>query len=323
MRETREATMRSYMIDTHSDVLAIFTADWHLSLNKPLARAEEDWLHYQGSVLKHLSLLSKFHSCPIFVAGDVFDRWDSTAALINHTLWTMPDDVYTIPGNHDLPYHNYKELPRSAYWTLVEAKKAIHLSPPGPKDVDAIEIHPFPSGFDVTPCKSKTNSMVLKVALIHDYIWTAKTGYQGAAQDKRHAPWMEKLAGYDVAVFGDNHIPWTIQSDTQCSVANCGALIRRKAPEMKNKASVVLLHSNGTLQRHYLDTSKDQWSDTGKQIAKIEEALKIDLDGFIDTLMTAKNAGYDWKRAVLSYCDEHKLDTTIKNLMIASVEKSK
>lgn len=311
---------------SEGDVVAIMTADTHFSLNKPLARAEENWLEYQAGMLRQLEQLQVKYQCPIYIAGDVMDRWDSTAALINMLLAAMPKEVHAIPGNHDTPHHSYKEITKSAYWTLVEAGKIKNLTPGGsheygPVGGTSLEVHPYPCGFPARP--ASLNGLCLVVALIHDYIWTEKTGHVGADVDKRYAKWMPKLKGYDVAVFGDNHVPWTIQSDDKVSIFNCGAFIARKATEMKLKPSVGLLHASGKISRHYMDISKDKWDDKAHVIAKIESSFNVDLDGFVQELMTARNTGCDWAATVTEYCKKHKLDKGVADIMVRAVEKAK
>lgn len=310
-----------------SDVALIATSDWHLSWNKPLARAEGHWPYYQTTVLKQLSVLQKKHNCPIVVVGDMFDRWDCSAAIINLALCHMPDQVYAIPGNHDTPYHNHTELDKSAYWTMVEAGKVKHLTVGSSREIGPIagaslSLFPFPP-HNSTVKPNTEDSLCLKIALIHDYIWTANTGYTGADEDKRYAKWMPKLKGYDIAVFGDNHKGFLIQSDDKVSILNCGTLMRRKADEMDYKPSVGLIHANGKITRHFLNISKDEFSDMGKQIAKIEATLKIDLGEFLDQLTTARALGFDWELIVKTYCDKNKLDKGVRDFMISATWASR
>ncbi len=108
-------------------VLGIFVSDIHFSEVAPVARScEPDWLLAQKRYVDQLRSFQKKHNAPIFIAGDVFDKWNSSAHLINHILvWIAGLDIYAIPGNHDCPHHNYKQLGRSSYWTLVEANKLV------------------------------------------------------------------------------------------------------------------------------------------------------------------------------------------------------
>lgn len=326
----------------NSDVVLIASSDWHLSLNAPLARAEKghnNWKLIQARVLQQLGALQREHQCPIAVAGDMFDRWDSSAAVINHALANMPGSVIAIPGNHDTPYHNHCELDKSAYWTMYEAGKMKHLTMGGSHEIGPIagaslSIFPFPAynatieqtKADTPAAQVKPNnedSLCLKIALIHDCIWTATTGYTGADEGKRYAKWLPKLKGYDIAIFGDNHHGFLIQANDKVSILNTGTLLRRKATEIDYKPSVGLIHANGKITRHFLDISKDEFSDMGKQIAKIEASLKVDLGKFMEELQAAQAMGLDWKAIVKAYCDKNKLDKSVRDFMISTTEKGK
>ena len=111
-------------------VAALVISDVHWGADKPRARAESDWLGVQLGYLQQVADLQKqAGQCPIIIAGDLFNRWDEPPEAINRLLAAMPPEVHVIAGNHDMPNHNYRELPRSAYWTLVESGKVIHQTP--------------------------------------------------------------------------------------------------------------------------------------------------------------------------------------------------
>ena len=311
----------------NSDVAAIAVADMHLSLNRPIARGEPNWADYQESVLKQLAALQDKYECPILIAGDVFDRWDTTAACINHALIHWPCKAYGtygVPGNHDLPHHVYTEIHRSAYWTLVEAGKLRNLTPPFAQQIESsagtITVTPFPCSFPIKPNPAKKD-LVLRIALIHDLIWTEKTGYPGADESKRYGKWINKLTGFDVAIFGDNHKGFLIQSDDKCSILNVGTLMCRKATEMDYKPSVGLIHINGKVSRHYLNISKDKWADKAHEIAKIEQTLQVDLDGFVKELTAARQVGSEWSSKMVDvYCKQNKVPNSVKQIMMTMVE---
>lgn len=307
------------------DVAAIVTSDWHLSELKPVARAESDWFDVQMRVLDEISSLQQKYYCPILIAGDLFDRWNASAWTINFALDNMPTDVYAIPGNHDLPFHSYKEIVKSAYWTLFRAGRIKNLPIETLNGIPtsygvSLSVSPFPCGVPVEVRKG--SSLGLNIALVHDYIWTEKTGHPGAPPSKRFGKWVKQLKGYDIAVFGDNHKGFLIQSDDKTSVINCGSLMRRKADEIGYKPCVGLIHANGKVTRHYLDTSKDKFSDIGKELAEVEATLKIDLSQFVEKLTEARSLGVDWKQLVRLYCDKNELDRETRKIIIAVVEGS-
>ena len=101
------------------NIIAIFAADLHLSLKAPIWRStEQDWFEAMLRPLVELRTLATLHNCPIVYAGDIFDKWNSPPELINFAIEHLPKG-HAIPGQHDLPLHNYEDIRKSAYWTLV------------------------------------------------------------------------------------------------------------------------------------------------------------------------------------------------------------
>ena len=58
--------------------------------------------------------LQQKYDCPVYHAGDLFDYWKPSPALLAKTMEHLPKDFYTAYGNHDLPQHNielaYKKI---------------------------------------------------------------------------------------------------------------------------------------------------------------------------------------------------------------------
>lgn len=302
-----------------AEIVGLFIADVHLGLKAPLARSEKNWLEVQAKVWDQIKdLMTKCCFADLYIAGDLFDRWDSPAWLINWALENLPEKFYAIPGNHDLPNHLYTEAPKSAYWTLVEADRLKNLTPPGPWPVGHNLITPFPCGFEVKPPET-IHGLALNIALVHDLIWTEKTGYEGAPDVKRYGKWMSRIKTYDVAFFGDNHKGFKIEKPGKCTTVNCGTLMRRKSNEMDLSPCVWKLHSNGKVSKHLLDVSKDQFSSLGKEISKIESSLQVDLSGFIEEMMEHRQKGESWEKTVLAWIKQHELPKEVQKIIIKAV----
>lgn len=303
-------------------MVGIFCSDIHWTEHPPVARGVEDnWLKVQESYVKQLRLLQvQHHMAPIFVAGDLFDKWNSSIYLVNCVLgWLWEMEVYAIPGNHDIPFHNVLELSRSAYWTLVEAGAVKHLTAGGPHCVGNVMVHPFPSGAEVTPPCKDTNSLCTNVALIHDLIWTDKTGYEGASEDKKLTPWLKKLKGYDAAFFGDNHSGFSFvpkeDSQFKTSIFNCGSFMRRHTDERDNKPSVGLLKSDGSVSRHYLSCENDRFADA-ELVKQFESATGIDLTDFVEELLSNHSEPMLFSNIVLRWLEREKPDDEVRKIML-------
>jgi DNA repair exonuclease SbcCD nuclease subunit len=304
-----------------SQVAGIFLSDCHWSETPPVARSvEPDWFGVQAGYCEQVYNLHRKYNAPVFIAGDLFDRWDSRAHLISQVIsWIKPFKPFCIPGNHDTPNHNKLLLPKSAYWTLVEAEAITHLIPGGTHTIGSLIVHPFPYGHTLTPPNLKAPSVCLNVALVHAFIHTKRTGHAGCTEETRYASWMKRLKGYDVAVFGDNHKPFLIQEDKKCAVLNCGGFMRLHSDQQEHKPSVGLLYSNGEMKRHFLNVEGDRFLDAGKEIKLLEDSLEIDLSELTEELRNLQTERLDFAKIVLRWMESHSIPPEIKTVILRAI----
>jgi DNA repair exonuclease SbcCD nuclease subunit len=307
----------SVMQERTSPVVGVFTSDWHLSEKAPVVRSvEEDWMLAQENYLWQLREVHTKYRVPIFVAGDLLNKWNVSPLLLSWVMRCLRDMcIITIPGNHDIPNHNYGELKRSGYWTLVVAERIVHLDKP--LTIGSLTIHPFPYDHEITP-PSKHNGLCLQVALVHDYIWTKTTGHHLSLEEQRYPAWMKKLKGYDVVFFGDNHIPW-IQSGNKPIVVNCGTFMRRAVNEINLEPSVWLLHENCTVTRHKLDCSQDKFIDFDNEIDVLEKAMELDFEEFANELKSLHSERLDFAKVVLRWVNSQKIEQPVKEIILRAI----
>lgn len=304
------------------DVVAILTADWHLSHTPPRARAEEgwDWYMAQRRVLLQIKDLSWEHRVPVICAGDLFDRWNAPAELISFVLQHIVN-LYAIPGNHDLPNHAWSELYRSAFATLLASGKLALLDPKEPQNISfpiGLRLWSFPCGFKPKPLEDP-HDLVLEIAVVHAMIWTKKTAFPGAPSNRRLASYAKRLKGYDVAVFGDNHKPFTAKlGDTL--VYNCGSLFRRTIDQIDHKPSVGLLHPDGSVTRHYLDCSQDQFR-SEEELRGLQPYPLGDMSSFIEEVGQLQAAVLDFRQAVEQILEQKQVTKAIKKIVLQAMEE--
>lgn len=284
-----------------SRVIAILISDIHLSHVAPVARsAEPDWYVAMARPLRQVKKLAEKHECPVLCAGDIFDNWRSPPELINFAISELPV-VFAIPGQHDLPMHRYEDMKKSAYWTLVEVGIIEDVGKGFYGDKQGIGLFGFPWGHKVKWEEDDLSPDVVRLALIHRYLWTKEIGgYPGAPADQNVAALEDRLAGYDVAVFGDNHLPFQAKSG-DCIVVNCGCLIPRKSDERKLEPSAWLLMDDGRVKRHKLDTSEDRWLEPDEAEAKERE--NPGLDDFVAGLEELEADRLDFRDDLLRYAE--------------------
>lgn len=277
--------------------VALLMSDIHLCHVPPVARSPEpEWYAAMARPLREVRLLVKNLDVPVLCAGDVFDRWNSPPELVNFALDNLPDDMIVVPGQHDLPNHSIEEIKRSAFWTLVACGKARFVDRGGPVRLGGLEIHGFPYGSTPEPKSGKDRS--ISVALCHRYVHCeGATAYPGAPAEANVRGLGDSLSGYHVAVFGDNHIPFSAKV-RDCLVWNCGCLIRRKSDERKITPAVGIMMGDGTVDRHELAVDEDFWLDDVAEDTTVIDGLDNAMDGFLDSLESDAEDSLDFRDGV-------------------------
>lgn len=303
-------------------VIAIFIADIHLSLNPPIWRsAEDNWKDVMKKPLDEIKELQNRYNCPVICAGDIFDKWNSSAELINFAIDNLPRPMYCIPGQHDLPLHNIEDIEKSAYWTiyLSDIIKDISNTKDGiiPDEENKIALYGFPFGMEIKPLNNKTKGYI-HIAVIHQYAWITGHSYPDAPNDSYLHMNEKNLMGYDIIVYGDNHKGFKTTVNNKSTIFNCGTLMRRKSDEINYKPQIGLLLNTGEVKTHYLDISKDKYLDSYSK----EENNKLDMDSFFKELEKLGETNLDFTETIKQYMDKEKVKTEVRNIIYKAMEKT-
>ena len=303
--------------------IAILIADLHLSLVAPACRADKDWLATQASYLKQVLALARPGLqntwVPVLAAGDIFDRWNPPPELINFALEHLPDEMICVPGQHDLPNHRMDLMHRSGYGVLKKAGKIIDVSNHGTHVPKGCKLVVYGFGWEEEILMPQRAEGALNIALIHRYVWTIGNSYPGAPESLHLSTAMKDLKGYDVAVFGDNHIPFTKELKNGCYVVNCGTLIRRKSDERIHEPSVWILHDDGTVKRKRLDTSIDRF----QEVQGERKETPFNMKDFIDRLEGLGEHGMDFREAVEQHLKSEDIDPKTKEIILTALGDNK
>jgi Calcineurin-like phosphoesterase len=300
-------------------VVAILCADIHFSHAPPLMRSGElDWYFSMKDAWHEVKQLCHQHKAPVIIAGDITHKWNEPAQLISFIIRLFSNiDVYACVGNHDLPNHSHEEIQRSALWTVFEAGK-IKLLDKEPLEIGGLRLRGFPWGHSVSPLINR-HSLLLELAICHEFIWTKETGYPGAPESGRLKAFRERVKGYDIALVGDNHQNIFSPSDTECTILNPGTFMRRRADDLPHNPCVGLLHSDGTVKLHYLDTSKDIYLNKDEMEKAKKE--KADFSDFVDGLTSLGDSEFDFPTAVKHFLDKNDISKDTKKQVIRMLEK--
>jgi hypothetical protein len=297
-------------------------SDLHLSHKAPLARSVElSWYATQAGYLHQLRIIAEMWNAPVVCAGDVFDDgWRTHRCppeLINFAINHLPP-MYAIPGQHDLPYHRYELVQRSAYWTLCAAEVISPMTPGNvvvlPKAVHSqrtVVVSPFPWGFEIAPGREVDKTEFLNLCVAHKFVWTAGHGYPGA-EDKDRVE-RQNLDGYDVALFGDNHKQF-VRKVGDCRVFNHGTFMRRKSDERGYVPAVGLLHDDGVISQRFLCVDDDKWCDVSPEAEKVESSRQ-GLE-FLSELADLSDAAVNFSEAVRRYVGGKDVGPKVRELIL-------
>ena len=303
-----------------SKPIAILCADIHLSHKPPIWRsAEPDWYEAMKRPLDELTYLQEKYDVPVLCAGDVFDKWNAPAELINFAIDNLPDDFYAIAGQHDLANHNLKEIEKSAFWTLVKSDKIKEMYLLYPLTID---FHPYFYSYGQKIQKNPDKFQAIKICLAHQYIWTKNKNYQTASEDYHLNKFKDVFLSYDVVVTGDNHIPFeaTLKSKTskhKTKVWNCGSLMRRHSDQINYQPRIAILYDNCCLDFYYLDISKDKHIKIADK--EIVSDTGLDMSVVIRELEKLGDSELDFEEAVKSYLKNQKIEKQVQSILLKAM----
>lgn len=325
-RQIRPAKDQADKHSPDAKVQAIVVADLHFSAS-PVARAEkgQDWFKVTEYYWKMVEDAARIYGrVPIIVAGDIFDKWNPSPEVINAVMSMMSHpEIYAIPGQHDLPYHRYADLHKSAYWTLVQAKKIIHMPPTSMLRIGNLRVHPFPFGTDIVSPKTKVSGYI-NVAICHKYIWSDnKNSFVDAPRENFISNIRDSVEGYTVAVFGDNHQGFTFRLGKYTPgkeflgtrVLNCGGFMCRNSDQKEYRPRIGFIWSDGLVSSEYMPLN-DKWLD--RQELKLSENLE--LDQFMSVLAEESDITFDFPFAIKSYFLKNKIPKIIQAIVLKALE---
>lgn len=303
-------------------VIAVLCADIHLSLNPPRARREElDWFKAMKKPLDEIALVAKHYDVPILCAGDVFDHWKAEPALLNFALRYFPQ-MWAIPGQHDLPFHNIDLIEKSAFWTMCLAERirpVLYEAPIAVENSDII-LHAFPWGRKLKPIDPAKTKRKFHIALVHDYFWMDGFAYPGASIKTKASQFRDLVKGYHAVIFGDNHKGFkTKLNNVTCW--NCGTFMRRKSDEKEYAPQIGLLCASGNILTHRLSTR-------GEILQTVEEDLEgrwsrtsHEMDDFINGLRDVMRHSFDFIEAIEILISQKSINNDAKKILLEVLDR--
>jgi DNA repair exonuclease SbcCD nuclease subunit len=283
----------------------ILTSDWHLREDTPISYKKDYW-NDQLAFIDSISTLQKKYDCPVIHAGDLFDHWKPSPNLLRETILHLPDQFYTIYGQHDLPQHNLKLAYKCGIDVLREAKKLTILN----------ECH-----YGQEPNKGslffpKVNKTILvwhKLAYFMEKPYPGATGGNAKELLKKY-PW------FDLIVTGDNHQTF-ITSENNRLLVNPGSLMRMDANQINHHPCVFLWYAEDNMViPYYLPFDEDALSrDHIEKKKERDDRLYAFISKFTDE--TGWNITLSFEDNVETFMVTNNTDKEIQLIVNKAIEK--
>jgi len=265
---------------------AILTADWHLREDVPVCRTDDYWVAQEKKVDFIFDLAAE-HGCPVWIAGDMFNRAKPPLKLVNFFVRKLGDsgvDIVIVPGQHDLPQHNMSLINHSALGTLHEARI---INTTGHEIISM-----FAWGEELRPNEAK-------VALAHTLCYKGRPPWPGAPASGNASAIMEKLQGYDLVVTGDNHKPFTYRHHDGRLLVNPGSIMRMTIAQEKHRPRVYLWNAEeNEVEAVFLPIEKDVIT---KEHIESKEQRDERMEAFIERIDTEYTKGLSFEDNLEQY----------------------
>ena len=314
------------------DVIALLVSDLHLSDKPPLARSCEDWWEVQRRQLKQLNDMLRSWDTPIFVAGDIGDKWNWSCELINFCIEHLPQ-CWIVRGQHDLPFHSHDQVHKSGLEVMIKISRCILLDkdPTRFPEVGKGNLLVYGSswGESIPEIEKFKSDMYpdlederIHLLVAHKHVYHERS-FPGAPTYGEVSRVIKELKGkgYTAALFGDNHCSFSMHLTLEQPppyILNPGSFFRRRSDERNHQPIVGLLHKSGRISTVALDCSKDKWIEEQKINALINEGLGV----FIEELEKLADGGLDFRQNVKQYL-AGEVSPEVKAFILETMEKVK
>lgn len=305
---------------------AILTADIHVTHRTPTCRID-DYVETMKTKLQWLERLRKKHDCVILDAGDILDRWKSSPELMLWMLDNLPNEIITIPGNHDLPQHNINLLHRSGLGLLERVGKirlltgnnSFHLEENGVK----FSVYGLPwKGVELGALPPVAKENQRRVLLIHELTWTGGKPW-GGCDAPNATKLLKRHPDFDLIVSGHNHRSFIHHDKDGRTLVNPGSLMRRTADQLLHRPKVYLWYgSTGKVTPINVPTSLPEEVMSREHIDRIDQKNER-IAAFVERLNKDWVAEFSFEKNLEKFFSHNQIPPKVEEIVWESVEKTK
>lgn len=288
-------------IKPHKKPVAILCSDIHLRETQPACRLDDFVNVTQWRKVDFITELQRKHDCPVLHAGDLFDHWKPSPELISKAIEHLPNDFWTVYGQHDLPQHNLELKFKSGVFTLNRANK-VRILPQGHWGVE-------PSNGNWT------------IGGRNIYVWH-KMNYQGKkpwpdCTDPSAASLLRKYPQYDLILTGDNHKPF-VETFEGRTLVNPGSLFRMDANQIDHCPRVYLWYAEtNTVEPVYIPFENDIIS---REHIEVKEKRDARIEAFVGRLDSDWQVTMSFEQNLEAFKKKNNVRDKIMNIIYKAIE---
>ncbi len=299
---------------------AILSADIHLSETIPVSRTD-NYHEAQSSKLMFLRDLQAKYECPVLDAGDIFNYWKPSPWLLSRAYHLLPDDMVTIPGNHDLPEHSSALYHKSGLAVLDAVDKLTVLLSETLFDYGILDIHGTPYGGDIGCQKGMKGNGKRKMLILHEMVWPDKTPpWPGAGG----IPAIDLLKQFhdifDLILTGHHHVAFTVEYKGSLLV-NPGPMMRISADKADYKPRCYLYFADDNSVEAVFYPIESDVHDTS-HIDQVKERNER-LEAYIGRMNMEWESGLSFQGNLESFFKRNKTPKKVKELIYQNLEEEK
>lgn len=280
---------------------AILMGDVHLREDVPVCRTD-DFITAQWTKILFICDLQRKYNCPVLCSGDLFNVAKPSLDLASQVSILLPDNFYTVYGNHDLPNHSMLEAHKSGVYNLFVNER-----------LEVLE----GTHFNQLPEKPSIKIKGRKILVWHVMTYKDELPYPGCT-DLKARSLLHKYPDYDLILTGDNHLPFT-QTYQGRLLVNPGSMMRQEAGQINYKPAVWLYYADtNTVEPVYLPINKGAVT---REHLDVIEAKENRILAFIETLNREGLDFVNFEHNLKIFLQQNNISKTVEEVIYQMMEE--
>jgi len=294
----------------------LLVSDIHSRYLPPENRTD-DYFQALLNKLQQIAEIARKHRCQALLqAGDLWDSPEPSRYVQSQVLLTLREmgiPIYTVFGQHDMVFRNWKNINRTATYLLQCAGVLTIVGLDGkPYELEkGIWVHGLSFEQDFNLPKPKKEDFNILIA--HASVGTRPL-YPGHVLPSPRE-FIHKHPGFDMMIVGDIH--YTFEDKFKgCQIFNTGCIMRKtvKKEDLEHKPCVFVYDTdNGEYEKIFLDVKP--WEDIFHIPDKQTEEADNKLQEFIDAIRNEKKLAVSFEENQQAYYKQHKVKKKIQEII--------